>query len=718
MEPEMSVATIADPLSELDLSQFQEWEAFAKERKIDVESGQLVLFALSPVQEFIAASRSLRDLWASSLIVSKLVDAVVAHICRPNCFLIFPQRANQHESSANDRPDIASTPHRILAVVPGDFDLEELRQTIQSTWHGWAEKVHAVIDGFIGTSYPEWDVNWRSQVESFWEVRAVAIPMSTDKISDDNIARLMGGMFFSDRFTELQLLRHALRHLKQDCWTSVGRWQALTLLANRMLSMSHSVRSPQRFQKVVEPTIGAKTPTKCQMFGTFEVIGPADHMKSGSYWAELSEKLGHRLKAGQKYSAIGMIKRLLPKEAGWRMPRFDDSAKQAASLWLNLANPSAPGQTIADSLSEIDADWDGRWLHVPQWRKSEGAEPKHFQSFRKVVDEGISEYSAPPTYYAVLIIDGDNCHRRLAGKSLPTLYDQEAFREFLVDEEAHPWLASVWPSVLACRRPLTPAYHIEISEKQSRFGVDVIPSVITTHKGQLIYSGGDECLALLPVEEVFEAALAIRKAYSQDDYFGRQGSLSAGIAVAHYKSDLRAVLDDARTAIERAKHRGKDLCEVIRTMGSGECTTAALPWSFASNFSSLVAAFRKQDSQSKASDRWLRNLEQQWPTLRVFESETQEIHPAIISQVARSLSRADEATCKTMLNSFDIGLDAYHSTSLAASQLIIGLMKRYCRELLPRLPQSSESPDIRAAGEFLALCRLAVHFGTDKGERE
>src|SRR5262249_22310275 len=86
----------------------------------------LLTFALGPVQPFIAAARSVRDLWTGSYLLSWLTSRAMRPILDrfgPEAFLMPAPENNPLLDGAvrsdRDRPS-ACLPNRFLAVVPGD----------------------------------------------------------------------------------------------------------------------------------------------------------------------------------------------------------------------------------------------------------------------------------------------------------------------------------------------------------------------------------------------------------------------------------------------------------------------------------------------------------------------------------------------------------------------------------------------------------------------
>lgn len=147
-------------------------------------------------------------------------------------------------------------------------------------------------------------------------------------------------------------------------------------------------------------------------------------------------------------------------------------------------------------------------------------------------------------YLAVLHMDGDKMGELLS--SIKTLDDQQA-----------------------------------VSSVLSEFAGDTVPELIEKYGGKtgtLIYAGGDDVLALLPLHAVLACADAIRKAFAEAmlpfKYMNKEGKLvsptmSAGIAITPFNLPLDAALELARAAEKRAKDGyGRDAVAITEAHGN------------------------------------------------------------------------------------------------------------------------------------------------------
>ncbi len=108
-----------------------------------------------------------------------------------------------------------------------------------------------------------------------------------------------------------------------------------------------------------------------------------------------------------------------------------------------------------------------------------------------------------------------------------------------------------------------PEQHQDLSRKLADFAGQIRDIVNKTHHGSLIYSGGDDVLALLPLHTAIPCAKALSETFKKTldtfkDKDGNSPTLSVGIAVVHHVSLLEDALELARAAERYAKaYRGK-----------------------------------------------------------------------------------------------------------------------------------------------------------------
>jgi len=132
----------------------------------------------------------------------------------------------------------------------------------------------------------------------------------------------------------------------------------------------------------------------------------------------------------------------------------------------------------------------------------------------------------------------------------------------------------------------TPEKHRELSRKQSSFALEA-RRIVTENKGSLVYSGGDDVLALIPLHKVLDCACELSKIFRERlaGFKGEDGgkeispTLSIGIAVAHHLEPLSDVLELARRAEKAAKSvTGKNALAVTLSKRSSSERTVKGTW--------------------------------------------------------------------------------------------------------------------------------------------
>lgn len=215
----------------------------------------------------------------------------------------------------------------------------------------------------------------------------------------------------------------------------------------------------------------------------------------------------------------------------------------------------------------------------------------------KVAEE--ADIARPAKYYAILALDGDAMGKWISGQLAPrfaqTLHPLavERLAAFTKNDAA-------WAQGLIQQRVLSPALHTAISYALANFALGGVRWVIEErYPGRVVYAGGDDVLALVPVRDALAVARELRALFSGealrdgDDLtvtfadpdrtgfvkwnerwlmtMGPTASASIGIAIAHHLQPLDAALDAARHALESAKEEyGRNAIAVRFLRRSGE----------------------------------------------------------------------------------------------------------------------------------------------------
>lgn len=160
------------------------------------------------------------------------------------------------------------------------------------------------------------------------------------------------------------------------------------------------------------------------------------------------------------------------------------------------------------------------------------------------------ETERPLPYYALLLADGDRMGR-------------------VIDKQENP------------------TDHRELSHALSDFAEEEVKKIIEKNKGCLIYSGGDDVLALIPLHTVLDCAKELSTKFfdklSSNSKFvddeGNHPTLSVGVAIYHHTEPLQDALETMRRAEKEAKSvKGKNALAIILSKRSGSDTLVKGSW--------------------------------------------------------------------------------------------------------------------------------------------
>lgn len=492
-------------------------------------------FQLGPVQDFIAAARSIRDLWSGSYLLSWLMaagmkalsarigpDAVVYPNLRGQpLFDLHWRRDLWDQVSINGQQPVwdslgcdpskgwlvtdlltPSLPNVFLAVVPAAESgalAEEVVRAIQEEWknigrHVWeaCERAGLTADEGQFTSDLR-KQRFDAQVERFFSLSWQVTPWPDSLETSLELSRgFADGMSISEART---------------------RVQAIVDMAEKRMPMAHR---DGRFY-----TDSSKTKLN----------------NIGLGWSVILGLNGWQLDAVRQTRTFG------GNSGGWQVGTFSnkdaltgrdeavaggrtwaDRAKKAGAPWLSLFKHDDDWLSAATLIKRV---WHRAYLAMEPWNLKTDASHFPMPNTRGVAaheperDCGDDETAAdaPPSekYFAVLALDGDEIGKWISGEKTPP------FSRLLADYtdgSGNPGFGSKsyfsrseFAGFVETRRPVSPSYHLQFSEALSNFALLCARPVVEAFDGRLIYAGGDDVLALLPADTALECAQALRMAF-------------------------------------------------------------------------------------------------------------------------------------------------------------------------------------------------------------
>jgi len=717
-----------------------------KAAEADKGNAALLAFALSPVQRFIEAARSVRDLWSGSMILSWLAframltvierlgpTTLVYPALRGNPLLDLWLRTAGRLGEEAPMPEAAlrltpSLPHRFMAIIPWGADGSAARalaaqceQAVADAWKEMADAVRDRVSGTLDSLFDGWDKHWDDQIRNYFTASTVLLPLRGIGTEDENAAEhdtqlaelLAGKESFAAAFGNAEAVLQMARAIPNDDRPNypqdhAGRWQYQVELVNRSLAAQRSIRHVPRTLSSGNPN--ERYPQKCTLLGSFEQVGPNGLAASKEFWDKASDPQnglrvdGVRIRKGEGLCAVAMVKRFAGMaflrdqlQLSTGDLRFPDTWTVAAAEWLERAQINWQANWNNDADQHVP--WNGHWLN---WSKPdqdlEDADRCPPDLWSRIQDARNPEKcGTPPVYYVILKLDGDDLGDWLRGEKSPKV--REVMHSELV--RYYGGLGNAAKAGLDAKRPVGPALHAAISTALANFALHSVPQIVAKHQGTTIYSGGDDTLVLLPVSTGLPCALELRQAYMSDwwrpdgqtgqpqhqrEYLmmGSRATLSGGLVVVHAKDDLRLALQDARRAERQAKEAGKDALVITVRRQSGEQTSALCPWEFAPDVENW-----RQKFAAGASDRWTYRLYAERPTLEQLPVE------AIKAEMRRQLGRAEAPT-----------------PSLLPPDELVAMFDRF-RESSVKIHGGSDRrfPSLDAAlRAFLTLCHTASFF--------
>jgi len=515
-----------------------------------------------PVQEFVAQARRTRDLWAGSLLLSHLANKAIDKAEEEGARIITPYRASARhgltELHADERP---SAPN-----------------------HFWAEVDDGNAARVAGAAVDAWNEEWRRICDRVWQFLASFGQAAADPTVREIFCRQVKQLWYAH-------------------W-AVGDDSELT----------------GRKEMRAMPPADAEPGEKCTMCGVREALTPRRLEECPRYsdyragvrlfWSNLACKLNKRhplelRKEGERLCGVCTVKRLFPRAIddgpsispesfpststmatlSWRnavLKKLDEARDLAKALKCyfevierytqhealrvvrGFERLEASAQDVADeACGQKLIDYDGDvffreaivregelpWKKGVDINKAQGEALKTFDRVRKRSREcGAGE---PSPFYALLVMDGDR---------MGELFSSNRGNEREVSGRIGAFAGKV--------RSL-----IESGGAQDPYN------------GRVVYAGGDDLMALLPMDGALAAArdarnlfLDLLKEYVQ--YERRCGTISAALVYAHYTTPLKVVVRRARELLEKkAKDQaGRDAFTVEVWKRGGPILSFARNW--------------------------------------------------------------------------------------------------------------------------------------------
>ncbi len=407
--------------------------------------------------------------------------------------------------------------------------------------------------------------------------------------------------------------------------------------------------------------------------------------RKDTLWTRIAERKPAWAKKGEHLGALSAIKRLWPtifaEEVGRALAagergeqkdigRFVVSTHTMAlahqlDQWLEKGGLTVSGLDVRGAESVAlprrlvrrhqanpalaDAKRIPGLLEAAREAEEDGALEKVQRQVRQAIGATLGKSEARlETYYALLMMDGDRMGAILSGDEKTAIpyrasfhpqvqkgFDQHAAKQPLIRKYGDQ------------KRPISPNRHLAISGALNDFSQTVVRHVVEEeHLGRVIYAGGDDVLAMLPVADLLPCMQRLRHAYSgtlpEDEskdwgdlrkdpnglhckagfaylrgrlmrMMGENATASCGAVIAHHQAPLSAVLRELRQAEKRAKSEGgRDAFSITVIKRSGGALRLTEKWGEPVTLLHDLIAFLRDEATSRRavynSLEWLKDL--------------------------------------------------------------------------------------------------------------
>ncbi|WP_052889893.1 type III-B CRISPR-associated protein Cas10/Cmr2 [Thermogemmatispora carboxidivorans] len=623
----------------------------------------MLIFALGPVQSFIAQARKTRDLWLGSFLLSRLMEAALATV--PEEARVFPT-----DSRIDRRRWVPDLPNRYVAVFsptatqPDPLAVarqtaEQSERAVYATWQQICSEVYQQLFGGNGAGREHDEILraiWERQTnpQNLFEIYWVIVANT-----DGQGATLEYGAWFK-RASQALDARKSLRdfaaqdepgekstlsgerealHTREgnrqeirEFWTQVADKPGVSAkdLASDGSERLDAIDTVKRFALLSKsllsgPRDGSQAPKQGLDFPSTSTMAAATFIERllPSQPSQHSQQAPSREieEAAKRWQEItARLKREKPHLA---LPYLEQKAQQATYSWLKDVDGEC---AFVETFTAQRLRTNYRALVESQPRRSRSEwvieDPSYLSRAHEVLRELYRLIGAPSPYYALLQMDGDQM-----GTIIGEVQSQED--------------------------------HRTISGALSTFARKEVPRIVEDERpGKLIYAGGDDVLAFAPLAQIFAMASALQQTYREIvgssvqtvSNGTRTATVSMGIAIAHHLMPLTLVRRMAREAEEQAKQRyGRNALVVTILWRSGTTLSAGCRWSYPFSESGWLTMLPLQIFQhgvnlfaeDMLSPRCLEILTRELPGLEGLPEE------ARCSEIARVLNRQNTTTLQS-----------------------------------------------------------------------
>ena len=578
----------------------------------DVNQTGMMIFSITPVQAFIAKARKLRDYWTGSVLLSWLAFEGIRwvienlgpdHILYPS--LIDQPLVNEYLkqkwktenfSSYHKAKRIASFPNKFLFLVPltcAEAIGDDLSEHINNEWLKLSSMVENQISSIIPGENTHLKELFKKQNSDYWDLQWSAVKL-LDKKDKDEFSELLAEKRYSEQYQTLKIFNELIKD--KPYYENSGRGMLYSVSHALVQSALAAQKSQKKVTRLPEPG------EKCHLCGEFEVLHSTKHQEGVSaaeykknikqFWKDLKKSWASKYDFNDNESlcSVCMIKRIAYK-----------------------ALQKEKDHILCASFKGVEHFPSTTQLAFYNKFKREGITEKEeqYKIAQEAHDEKNEKAENRDRYFAILLMDGDHMGKLVNGETLASTWESVMHPEIverLKQPEFDEKYKTAWNNIFINhpKRLLTPSIHAAISESLGDFSIYGVDRIIKNNDGRLIYAGGDDVCAVLPVDTALKAAEEIQKYYNsffriisgqKNETIGNRWnvepgkmsiclgegddiSISAGILICHHKESLSQMIADAHLLLDdKAKaETGRNACAIELRKRSGGSRYFARKW--------------------------------------------------------------------------------------------------------------------------------------------
>lgn len=492
----------------------------------------LLIISIGPVQDFIAAARKCQDLWFGSFLLSELARKLAQGLLDQNAKLIFPGSKLDSDSLSVANKVVATLPPQLTPEAAVDQAQRRMKCWLDTFAKAAFDKCEAALKVIPDGGNPLFLRKVaQQQIDDLIELQWVAVPISDYAVAHADAERLLS---WRKNTRDFQCVP----------------WESGNVPKSSIDGQRESVIRDEFFDRTKNKDhLGAK-----YRLGVNErLCGVGILKRYGEVVLEEDEREQHTQKErrpvfhSNSHVAAGPLFQRMKVQGEPAQKELKDYIAALRNLGVLIdqfkvrpkhhnSHPYDGYLLYPDRLPEVFAEAST----VPLDRASQQEATRRAQSAHKALLDAL-DCPQSEAYYVMLAADGDRM-----GVAIRELAD----------------------------RPGGIAKHQVLSDRLAEFAQQARTIIDDEHAGSLIYSGGDDVLALLPLHTALECARKLSEQFIQIVHpacldLKEKPTLSVGLAVVHHLEHMGRARKLAHDAEKLAKQTRNSLAIIVDKRSGG-----------------------------------------------------------------------------------------------------------------------------------------------------